>query len=140
MEYITAEQFLKQPEKVQKAFIDWWKPEYFDIVSFQDDTSVENAITGFGHNESTELIYCSDDNMGEKEDLIPCLTEGQLRHFIKDKLNNCTIEIKTDCYGYIFDLGNKYIFESEKSNLLQAYWEVACKIAKEDDSNVADTV
>ena len=31
MNYISAEQFLKQSEKIQKAFMDWWKPEKYNL-------------------------------------------------------------------------------------------------------------
>lgn len=33
MEYISAEEFLKQPKEVQKVFIDWWKPSQGDLYS-----------------------------------------------------------------------------------------------------------
>lgn len=35
MEYISAEEFRKQPVEVQNMFIDWWEPQMYDL-SFKD--------------------------------------------------------------------------------------------------------
>ena len=32
MEFISAEEFSKQPVEVQKFFIDWWKPSFMDLL------------------------------------------------------------------------------------------------------------
>ena len=36
MEFISAEEFLKQDEEVQKVFLDWWEPSEGDIYSYID--------------------------------------------------------------------------------------------------------
>ena len=32
MEFISAEEFSKQPVEVQEFFIDWWKPSFMDLL------------------------------------------------------------------------------------------------------------
>ena len=32
MNFISAEEFLKQSEKVQKILMDWWTPSWSDLV------------------------------------------------------------------------------------------------------------
>ena len=32
MEFISAEEFSKQPIEVQEVFIDWWKPSFMDLL------------------------------------------------------------------------------------------------------------
>ena len=121
MEYISAEEFLKQPNEVQKMFIDWWKPSKGDL--FEND-----LIGGFG-------VITRDKNF--KTGLIPLLTEGQLRKFIEDKTKykivynynyegNIVVGLKDiKSYGFIKE------YETDEADLLQAYWKVACEIAKE---------
>lgn len=101
MEFITAEQFLKQDKKVQEVFIDWWKPSMGDLYAW--------CYSG---------------------DRIPLLTEGQLRKFIESKTGAKYIELehylKT---GYDIYTENM-LFEDLGNDLLQAYWKVAVQIAK----------
>ncbi|NFQ58201.1 hypothetical protein FDF91_15775 [Clostridium botulinum] len=138
MEYISAEEFLKQPVEVQKVFIDWWKASIGDLFS--------NYLSQ-KENESIILI----DNIGiknvveiNKEEIIPLLTEGQLRKFIEDKYD-CKVMIEyTICENIVIELGKinkvtggfgfdrKFTCHKNKFDLLKAYWVVACEIAKED--------
>ncbi|MBN1059360.1 hypothetical protein [Clostridium botulinum] len=135
MEYISAEEFLKQPKKVQEVFLDWWKPSKGDLFT--------NDITGgFGVIAQDKLF-----NNG----LIPLLTEGQLRKFIEDKKSGIIdigyygvseggYEIKIYKLDYKKDFVlddetgrfENYTFEELGTDLLQAYWKVACEIAKEE--------
>ncbi|CAI3661464.1 MULTISPECIES: hypothetical protein [Clostridium] len=122
MEYISREEFLKQSDKVQREF-----KEYFDGESML-----------FWNNEC--LVY-----WGFEDILIntPAITEGQLRKFIEDK-TECKI-----CLEYYKTTGYEVLLsdiEHNKENaeqfnnwyedlgrdLLQAYWKVACEIAKEE--------
>ncbi len=32
MEYISAEEFLKQDKNVQDVFLYWWEPKEFDLI------------------------------------------------------------------------------------------------------------
>nr|DAH85479.1 MAG TPA: hypothetical protein [Caudoviricetes sp.] len=115
MEYISAEEFLKQSDKVQREF-----KEYFDGESML-----------FWNNEC--LVY-----WGFEDILIntPAITEGPLRKFIEDKtkykidinyyeINGYDLALtegKTNYFNYL-DLGH---------DLLQAYWKVACEIASSE--------
>ena len=118
MEYISREEFLKQSDKVQREF-----KEYFDGESML-----------FWNNEC--LVY-----WGFEDILIntPAITEGQLRKFIEDKtdrrvellideeINQYMISATNDC------LENDFIlFDELGISVLQAYWKVACEIAKEE--------
>lgn len=115
MEYISAEEFLKQSDKVQREF-----KEYFDCETML-----------FWNNEC--LVY------GRFEDILintPAITEGPLRKFIEDKTcgissiyfkcNNIRINIYDNNKGTCIRE-----FENLGDNLLQAYWKVALEIAKE---------
>lgn len=123
MEYIKAEEFLKQDKEVQKEFINWWQPSVGDL--FQN-----NLIGGIG------VIT---DVRQTNEGIIPLLTEGQIRKFIEDKTKNI-IMIQYDFLDNTYELYlssaiNDYEdygwFHNLGTNLLQAYWKVAIKIAKE---------
>lgn len=136
MEFISAEEFLKQPIEVQKVFLDWWKPSFGDLFSTKviyDEIDViiettENAIWGMNINfYDTEERYVS-----KILKPFPLLTEGQLRKFIED---NCLkIEIQSYEDGEYtlttFLHGSKHK-QIDCDKLLQAYWKVALEIAKE---------
>jgi hypothetical protein len=131
MEFITVEQFKEQPVGVQKVFLDWWKPSNGDI--YLDVYKNNNVIEcchhiKFMNNEDVE-------HMKVDNDAIPLFTEGQLRRFIEDKTGH-----KVDCcfYGEKYDINTceddgLYIkkYEDIDDDLLQAYWKVACMVAKE---------
>lgn len=130
MEFITAEQFLKEDKKVQEVFIDWWKPERGDLVAY------EHTIIGTGKIRKEMCMNClffhSNVKYAEKVGkYIPLLTEGQLRKFIESKTGAKYIELehylKT---GYDIYIENM-LFEDLGNDLLQAYWKVAVQIAKE---------
>lgn len=138
MDYITAEQILEQPMEVQKVLKEWWygnNPSRFDVVSFHDGDYRYNCIlqdlTKYPNN------FCVLDNL-ESGGLIPCFDEGKLRKFIEEKLNEIFIikHIVGEKLKYVFEFGMNTIFELGTcavyaDNLLQAYWQVACEIAKE---------
>lgn len=113
MEYISREEFLKQSDKVQREF-----KEYFDGESML-----------FWNNEC--LVY-----WGFEDILIntPAITEGQLREFIEDKLKGKVQNIWSDnSYCISVDIkGQQWWRKTNETDLLQAYWKVACEIAKEE--------
>lgn len=139
MEFISVEEFLKQPHKVQKVLQEWF------IEKFE----TSNEFDLFNYN-GEDLCYKNilDRNCNfDVEDCIPLLTEGQLRKFIEDK-TGCIITIlytPNNDKGYYIDLnkiknievlgGNRLYFEErfEKmgADLLQAYWKVAIQIAEQ---------
>lgn len=141
MEFISANEFLKQDEKVQEVLIEWWKPKFGDLASCKGIAS---------HNENYKQVedYCivkryskEDENskyedmygislynifqldstsvkdywidFKNKFDVIPLFTEGQLRKFIEDK-TNCHIEIIVGISGYVFVLRSKETLKEEK--------------------------
>lgn len=133
MKFITVEQFQEQPKEIQKVLLDWWQPEVGDIfqfvtVAFNNDDS---AIGVLGSEKQIKITQC-----GKGEYRTPLFTEGQLRKFIKDKLDmkiQCEIHPLTLDYIILVknNSGNKVWMHTGKEDLLQAYWKVACMIAKE---------
>jgi len=133
MEYISAEEFLKQPIEVQKILIDWWKPEIFDLVYIRNYKNSDNVIIGI---ENDKIEIAENISLYNKERLIPLFTEGQLRKFIIDK--KC-IKLDIDfteedgywitCYtneeGYI-------TYEELGFDIFKAYWLVVCGIVEEE--------
>lgn len=138
MEFISAEEFLKQPKEVQEVFLEWWEPSIGDLFSWiKNNYEYENDLR--------KLECCNSDNIVEmtkifkginEGDRIPLLSEGQLRKFIEDK-TNCHIEIIVGISGYVFVLRSKETLKEEKRisvlkrDLLQAYWKVAIQIAEQ---------
>ena len=137
MEYISAEEFLKQDGKVQKVLIDWWIPSEGDIYSYIDlgercrDCISQRTIQFFKRTCNKIAITLKEWLFKKRKDCIPLLTEGQLRKFIEDNTGG-----KIRIIEYDFDHYNiitwKEHFITKETNLLQAYWKVACEIAKEN--------
>lgn len=144
MEYITAEEFLKQPEKVQKVFLEWWKPNKQDFVRVVDNE--DEIIIGYNKPPFYTTISFKDNRFRTtyKEMMIPLFTEGQLRKFIEDKtgnkfdtINGLDYEFRFQFYRYI-DKDNYFFVEEIKirsEQYIKALWELACKIASEEVSN-----
>ena len=152
MKYISAEEFLKQPREVQEVFLDWWQPKEFDIYANKELKAHRVTQTDL------EDDVC---NYYLKTEYIPLLTEGQLREFIENKTSELAkvqckmkIEYKTEDEieenksssnliplqsqeGYFIQItstefmGGIMEFHDLGTDLLKAYWQVACKIAYE---------
>lgn len=127
MEFITVEQFQEQPVEAQKVFLDWWKPNIGDLATGRYEKIV--AIS------SQRDIDAVRKYKGERY-AMPLFTEGQLREFIEDKtLGIDVIQFKGNKITIsIYDNSKPLCFREYKNlsdNLLQAYWKVACEIAKE---------
>lgn len=147
MEFITAEQFLKEDKEVQNVFLDWWKPSIGDLIYvFKSDCYTHDYLDVIV-NVSKESVEGTDvyENLN---DILPLLTEGQLRQFIEDKtgyiiemIPKIHYEKETGKEKIVYEADLKYFnsmdfepgdyIETKESVLLQAYWKVACKIAKE---------
>lgn len=117
MEYISSEEFLKQSMNIQQEIWNWWKPSKGDL--FEND-----LIGGFG-------VMANNNEL--KNGLIPLLTEGQLRKFIEDKTGYKVTLIQPKALAIELWLytenGIKKIPTTDKFNVIQAYWKVACEIA-----------
>lgn len=133
MEFITVEQFREQPIEVQEVFLDWWEPSIGDIYSFIDLEEYSN---------DTCLIQCLSSpiqvtvasNCKQEGNRIPLFTEGQLRKFIEDKTNRKSQFMLHPFSGYyVFPIVRKeeMLLHAGTDDLLQAYWKVACILAKE---------
>lgn len=144
MEFISANEFLKQDEKVQKVFLDWWRPSKGDLVSHIDNANDNNLnisiiVDYFSYGENWKKYPVKGYNietsvtMDISKNFIPLLTEGQLRQFIDDK-TALKLEITQFEDGEwnlsLYKNGLRNI-EIDDMDLLQAYWKVAIQIAKE---------
>lgn len=140
MEYISTEEFLKQPKNVQQVFLDWWKPSIGDLVKtdWEAIEVVRLIVVGKPRDSHGVILH--------KKNSIPLLTEGQLRKFIEDKTkgivkvvqwNPCKDDNK---YGYTiyilakdrYKVLREFGYLKLGTDLLKAYWKVACEIAKEN--------
>jgi len=138
--FIEAEQFLKLDNKVQKVFLDWWKPQYGDIIYFDNVPypvlCVYSSYIG---------IYC--ENTGEFQEIninynniIPLFQIHHFIDFIEEKTKG-----KVEIY-YAWDYytiavrntscdGDDPQFNTGKTDLLQALFEVAVKVAEMEENN-----
>ncbi|MBE6071060.1 MAG: hypothetical protein E7208_03765 [Clostridium butyricum] len=124
MEYISAEEFLKQSKEVQEAFWNWWKCEKGDI----NYSPIRRGV---------EIVEIENNSIQRRNNgYIPLLTEGQLRGFIEDKTG---YKVELNYYietGYDVSLTDGKInyynhYVDLDTDLLQSYWKVAIEIAKE---------
>lgn len=151
MEIIKAEEFLSQPKEIQKVFLEWWQPEIFDLVHinfkyYEDEidngnNQLETVITEKDVKTYGGLDFFNPITGGIDGNIIPLLTEGQLRKFIEDKTNSNRIELECGVNKYIFylyceDKTKHTIYFNisyeiyENHSLLQAYWKLAIMLAK----------
>ena len=122
MEFITAEQFLKEDKEVQEIFRNWWFKINGLKIAFKIDLE--------------DIIFINGET---RKDIYPLLTEGQLRKFIEDK-TGCYIDIShnsMDTCIQLCDKEDEYPIEEWEwqylsNDLLQAYWKVAVEIAKHE--------
>ncbi|VYU53252.1 hypothetical protein [Clostridium butyricum] len=145
MEFISAEEFRKQPVEVQKYFIDWFleNKSVTDLVQVELHPVAEIKLYSEGFQDSKlQFEYKKEyqfkgKKINGKYEITPLLTEGQLRKFIEDN-TNCHIEIIVGISGYVFVLRSKETLKEEKRisvlkrDLLQAYWKVAIQIAEQE--------
>ncbi|MBZ9693247.1 hypothetical protein [Clostridium sp. M14] len=154
MEYISAEEFFKQPVEVQEVFVAWWQPSTGDLIGIKTQCvdSSWNTVTKykvscvneddlFNYNSKEELLdslkVIGGQSYSDKTVLLP--TEGQLRRFIENKTESKILKIFLNEFEvgnetfkrYCIHLTNFRIFMNQSENLLQAYWKVAVQIAKE---------
>lgn len=146
MEYIKADEFLKQSEEVQKVFLNWWKPSSGDLFQYRKLFNVVDYCSG----TTIQPFYNS--YAVFKKDCIPLFTEGQLRKFIEDK-TGCKVRlepyqnsigikgtqinlVRRICLS--FGISKPYYeeqvykcFDGLDVDVIKAYWQVAVKIAKE---------
>ena len=131
MEFIDAESFLSQPEEVQQVFKDWWKPIRGDLFFIDNSTEYNRNHSIIAINSDNTVEYCDyvegslEISYVKIKNIKILFTEGQLRKFIEDKINNPLIPYYSLVDGYIIN-----DIKTNKADLLLAYWDVACKMAK----------
>jgi hypothetical protein len=136
MEFINAEEFLKQDEQVQKVFLDWWNPSKGDLYCNLYNNQQDNILVI--NDCQLEIFKTFKDDI--KQYGFPLLTEGQLRKFIEDKSNCKNVEILSDIstgqyYADFYE--NTYsgieedTIEYLGTNKFKAYWILALITAKE---------
>lgn len=123
MEFISAEEFSKQSDKVQKVFLEWWNPSIGDICAYKMGSNIKKYYLW-----KMVCITSEYDIKGKLHD-IPLLTEGQLRKFIEDN-TYCKLNIGT--IGNIIKIYEKELDIPFQTDLLQAYWKVAIQIAEQE--------
>ncbi|NFJ84010.1 hypothetical protein FDA84_15090 [Clostridium botulinum] len=131
MNFISTEEFLKQPKKVQNIFKNWWKPQAGDLV--HDKINIVGVIVP---------ALCIGDYKSnlDKNKVTPLLQMHQLIGFIEDKTESivqvsyCFKENDATKRGYMLHLmgdgGANSHYKNLGEDLLQAYWQIACRIAE----------
>lgn len=147
MEFISAEEFRKQPVEVQKYFIDWFleNKSVTDLVQVELHPVAEIKLYSEGFQDSKlQFEYKKEyqfkgKKINGKYEITPLLTEGQLRRYIEDKtefpilkieLINGQYDIYTQ-YKAIDNYSDIYVYDELGEDLLQAYWKVAIQIAEQ---------
>lgn len=124
MSCISGEEFLKQDKEVQEVLIKWWR-EHSDIHDLVTSLTVEFKVYTL---EQWGVMYTC----------IPLLQTHHLIQFIEDRTYKSKLEITYDLENNNYEFLIKYsntegqFISSNKSGILQALWEVACKLIKED--------
>jgi hypothetical protein len=134
LEYIKAEEFIKQSKEVKQVLFDWWKPSPYELVQG----------CYYGKDYDSERIWCIGDIDMDycKNELkpIPLFTETLLRKFIEDKLQGKLQAIWSEWvneYSYVIDVdikGQHWWSRTNETDLLQAYWKVATEIASKESN------
>lgn len=133
MQYISAEEFLKQPKEVQQALVNWWKAN-------ESETDLVYLFLSNGDETRLNSVKIQKCNLRAISEIIPLFTEGQLRKFIEDTAQCNSLILYNMYYGDFYQ--HKVCFSKKRSklhnielkrceNLLSAYWKAALEIAKE---------
>ncbi|KOF55703.1 hypothetical protein AGR56_17850 [Clostridium sp. DMHC 10] len=140
MDCISKEEFLKQPKEIQRIFNEWENDNMEDIDLF-DYTGKDPSYK----NKFPQIVkYVDFECFGDE--LVQLMSENQLRRFIEDNTKKkissmLSLEGNRD---YLITLGNYQLegtpmfgfkeYQTNTKNLLEAYWQVALKIAKNENT------
>ena len=126
--FISAEEFKKQSEKVQNTLRKWWEPQKFDLIYTIHGNSSIQGLTN-------SLIYYYRENHGIDYIRIggtfPLLQMYQLINFIEDKVNK---EILINTWEYkggiaaVVTLERLDIHVKSYKGILDALWQVTIQI------------
>lgn len=141
MEFITIEKFREQPKAIQEVFLDWWECDYGDLYYYNEDLLEYKDVEIIDNNLECDLN--GDFKYFKSIGPIPLFTEGQLRKFIEEKTEgilvaSCnvigsrliSIVKKDEILGGVKTIRRTHF--GEGIDLLEAYWRLACRIAKEE--------
>ncbi|WP_455794681.1 hypothetical protein [Clostridium butyricum] len=136
MEFISVEEFRKQPVEVQKYFIDWFleNKSVTDLVQVELHPVAEIKLYSERFQDSKlQFEYKKEyqfkgKKINGKYEITPLLTEGQLRRFIENSIC-CKFNIGNT--SKIIDTYKKELDISYETDLLKAYWKVAIQIAEQ---------
>lgn len=108
MEYISAEEFLKQPRKIQEEFLEYSPVKEGDLFKDISDLDVIECLDYIQNDDEGMLYHSMKGNISLYDTIIPLLTEGQLRKFIIGKSNNIIVLTDyCDNSGYSIILNEK---------------------------------
>lgn len=129
MEYISAEEFKKQTKEIQQDLVNWWKAN-------ESETDLVCLFLHDGNEIRLNSVKIQKCNLNPISEIIPLLTEGQLRKFIQDnaqcKLNLVqSLSLPVEIWLFNKERNIKRISSIDKFDVLQAYWKSALEIAKE---------
>jgi len=133
--YISAEQFFELNGKVQRAFTNWWKPAEGDLYCTRNVYDVIDVIVDVINGKYNCIYGLERDFLPEEieinEDLIPLLQIHQLIEFIECKGYSWNKRGNFLDVDFAIDTGHEDGWTTNLSNinLLQALFQVACKIA-----------
>lgn len=146
--FIPAEEFLKQSEKVQGNIKDWLEEnmqekEWIKFIEEGGELSVDSVLDTRKDNINVGRVFYIDKcflwTSIHETNVVPLLQMHQLINFIQDK-TNCKVEMDTykergyELYLHSFEQGKREYNHEPYSNLgfdlLNALWLVAIQIAK----------
>ncbi|NFF75964.1 hypothetical protein FCV38_02925 [Clostridium sporogenes] len=139
MNYISAEEFLKQDRTIQNVLSEWWKPKVGDLTQLVEEWDYINDKLYFSPIMMIDEEYLNVFRK-TKYEYIPILQIHHLIQFIEDKTNEkfkLDYDVKN---GYNICFYNYDDIWTYKHNLLQALWQVVCKIAQEEVNNQKQSI
>lgn len=152
MDYISAEEFKKQPEKVQKVLKEYMKEKYVKgdlVVTHHGKSEIVIILESFLDENKRKGYYCITQDkktpmwVAEYPNwLTPLLEEKQLRRFIIDKgykyigINNfLELENKETWNIKVFKTMAQFEpnFELYGDTTLECCWKTVCEIAESEE-------
>jgi hypothetical protein len=145
--YISAEEFLNQSDKVQKVLLDWWKPSVGDLFTTKRVYDDIDVIIDFVETEIYGMNNTFKGNIYSSVDMalipFPLLNMSQLINFIEEKVkykidfrinsNNNYLFYKVNAEETFYHVWLFDVFaEINAGNILQALWQAVIKLIEED--------
>lgn len=131
MEFISAEEFKKQSNEVQRELKLYWLEKVSEGDLFEHKNS--HCIECVDFVEDGNVFSITDEEYDSLRD-IPLLVEGQLRQFIEDRGYFITLNATSNTYDLFNIKTGRHCraFEHREKTILETYFKVAIEIAKEE--------